>query len=125
MMDESINVWGEPLIPCSNQPLTGFYRNGCCDTSEEDQGCHTVCAVTSEDFLEFSKQSGNDLSTPRPMWNFPGVNPGEKWCLCASRWMEAYRHGKAPMVDLKATHKKTLEIIPLEILERFDVSTAI
>jgi hypothetical protein len=123
-MDESINVWGEPLIPCSNQPLTGFYRNGCCDTSEEDQGCHTVCAVTTSEFLEFSKQAGNDLSTPRPMWNFPGVNPGEKWCLCASRWMEAYRHGKAPMVDLNATHKKTLEIIPLEILERFDVSNS-
>jgi uncharacterized protein (DUF2237 family) len=121
-MDESINVWGQPLIPCSNQPLTGFYRNGCCDTSEEDHGCHTVCAVTSEDFLEFSKQAGNDLSTPRPQWNFPGVNPGEKWCLCASRWLEAYRYGKAPKVDLNATHKKTLEIIPLEILERFDIS---
>jgi uncharacterized protein (DUF2237 family) len=85
------NVFGENLMLCSSSPMTGYYRNGCCETGEDDRGTHTVCAVMTEEFLTFSKNKGNDLSTPRPEWNFPGLNPGDKWCLCASRWMEAYR----------------------------------
>ncbi|MEM7182625.1 MAG: DUF2237 domain-containing protein [Spirochaetota bacterium] len=120
-MNQSINVFGEKLILCSAQPVTGFFRNGCCDTNAEDLGSHTVCVELTEGFLQFSKQVGNDLSTPRPQWNFPGLNAGEKWCLCAERWLEAYREGYAPKVHLHSTHKKALEIIPLETLERFAV----
>ncbi len=120
-MDESLNVFGKKLIPCSENPLTGFFRNGCCDTSDTDFGSHTVCVEVTDDFLEFSKLVGNDLSTPMPRWNFPGLIEGDKWCLCAARWLEAYREGKAPKVFLRSTHKRALEIIPLELLERFAV----
>lgn len=115
------NVFGEELIPCSTQPLTGFYRNGCCDTGEQDLGVHTVCAVMTEEFLEFSKERGNDLSTPRPQFNFAGLQAGDRWCLCASRWVEAYQAHSAPLVVLEATHEKTLEFIELEELVKFAV----
>lgn len=118
-MDKSLNVFGKKLIPCSVNPLTGFFRNGCCDTSDQDLGSHTVCIEATTEFLKFSKEAGNDLSTPLPQWNFPGVKPGEKWCLCAARWLQAYQNGKAPNVFLQRTHKRALEIIPLELLERF------
>src|SRR5579884_3883332 len=98
------NVLGEPLEPCSLNPLTGFYRNGCCSTGPEDVGSHTVCVVVTAEFLEFSKAAGNDLSTPRPEWGFPGLVPGDRWCLCASRWLEAHDAGAAPDVVLGATH---------------------
>lgn len=120
-MDKSINVFGEKLIPCSFQPVTGFFRNGCCDTNAADIGSHTVCVELTESFLAFSKSRGNDLSTPMPQWNFPGLREGDQWCLCAERWLEAYREGMAPKVHLKSTHKKALEVIPLETLERFAV----
>lgn len=107
------------MEPCSVNPVTGFFRNGCCDTSREDFGSHTVCTYLTEEFLNFSVAHGNDLVTPRPQWDFPGLKAGDRWCLCASRWLEAYRAGAAPMVYLKSTHRKALEIIPLEVLERF------
>ncbi|MCZ8239231.1 MAG: DUF2237 domain-containing protein [Leptospiraceae bacterium] len=118
-MDESLNVFGEPLEPCSFDPVTGFFRNGCCDTSDEDLGSHTVCTLMTVDFLNFSVSAGNDLVTPRPQWGFEGLKPGDTWCLCASRWLEAYRAGVPPLVNLRATHKRALEIVPLELLERF------
>lgn len=117
----ALNVFGEPLITCSTAPLTGYYRNGCCETGEEDLGTHTVCAVVTEEFLLFSLNRGNDLITPRPEYRFPGLRPGDKWCLCASRWVEAYREGVAPRVVLEATHEKTLQYIPLEELLKFAV----
>lgn len=103
------NVLGGPLLPCSLDPLTGWYRDGCCNTDDADQGLHTVCAVVTEEFLAFSQSAGNDLSTPRPEFGFPGLNPGDHWCLCAGRWEEARRAGFAPEVVLDATHEKTLE----------------
>lgn len=115
-MEPSVNVLGDTLAPCSNAPRTGFFRDGCCNTSEQDQGCHTVCAVMTAEFLEFSRARGNDLSTPRPEFGFPGLKPGDRWCLCAGRWLEAYRVGCAPRVSLAATHARTLEIIALEEL---------
>ena len=113
------NVFGQPLIPCSTAPLTGFFRDGCSNTSEDDHGVHTVCVVTTAEFLEFSTFMGNDLSTPLPQWNFPGVRPGEKWCLCADRFLEAHQYGKAPLVVLEATNERTLEIVPMEILLKY------
>lgn len=113
------NVFGEDLIVCSTAPLTGYFRNGCCETGPEDIGTHTVCAIVTEEFLKFSKARGNDLITPRPEWTFPGLKAGDRWCLCASRWIEAYRAGVAPYVVLEATHEKTLEWIPLEELVKF------
>lgn len=115
-IDESINVVGEPLKPCSIDPITGFYRDGCCNTGPDDKGRHTVCIEVTEDFLEFSKMRGNDLSTPRPEFGFVGLNPGDRWCLCADRWAEADAYGKAPYVVLQSTHINTLEIIPFAIL---------
>lgn len=113
------NVFGEPIAVCSHSPQTGFYRDGCCNTGEEDLGVHTVCAVMTDDFLEFSKKAGNDLSTPMPQFMFPGLKAGDKWCLCAARWVEAWKAGKAPHVVLEATHEKTLEFIPLDELVKF------
>ena len=113
------NIFGEPLIPCSTDPLTGFYRDGCCETGNEDLGTHTVCAVVDEAFLAFTKSRGNDLSTPIPAYDFPGLKPGDKWCLCTTRWLEAYKAGKAPKVVLEATHEKTLKYISLEELVSF------
>lgn len=116
-MDRSFNVLGGPLIPCSETPLTGFFRDGCCNTGDEDAGSHTVCAEMSEEFLVFSSQRGNDLVTPRPEWGFPGLKPGDRWCLCAARWKEAYMAGVAPPVILHATHIRALEIVSLEQLK--------
>jgi uncharacterized protein (DUF2237 family) len=120
-MEEEKNVFGNRLLSCSKSPMTGFYRDGCCNTGPQDHGVHTVCAVMTEEFLEFSKSKGNDLSTPRPQWNFPGLKPGDRWCLCAPRWLEAYRAGKAPKVKLEATHEKTLEIVDMNMLVSFAV----
>jgi len=111
------NVLGGPLLPCSLEPLTGWYRDGCCNTDSADQGLHTVCAVVTEEFLAFSQSAGNDLSTPRPEYGFPGLNPGDRWCLCAGRWEEARVAGFAPEVVLEATHAKTLEITMLGHLQ--------
>lgn len=113
------NVFGENLMTCSTEPMTGYYRNGCCETGEDDFGTHTVCAVMTKEFLEFSLSRGNDLITPRPEYAFPGLKPGDKWCLCASRWVEAYREGVAPKVILEATHEKTLQYVPLDELVKF------
>lgn len=115
------NVLGAPLGVCSEAPVTGFFRTGCCDTSPEDAGRHTVCIVVTEEFLAFSKSRGNDLSTPVPEWDFPGVLPGQRWCLCAARWLEALRAGMAPRVVLNATNEATLDLIPLEALKRHAV----
>ncbi|MCE1202802.1 MAG: DUF2237 domain-containing protein [Bacteroidia bacterium] len=113
------NVFGEPLADCSQKPLTGFYRDGCCNTGEEDRGLHTVCAVMTDEFLEFSRAAGNDLITPQPIFRFPGLKAGDRWCLCALRWVEAWRAGKAPLVVLEATHEKTLDFVPLEELVKY------
>lgn len=110
------NVLGEPLMPCSIDPLTGFYRDGCCNTGPEDLGRHVVCAEMTEEFLEFSRSVGNDLSTPMPAFGFEGLTPGDRWCLCASRWREAYEAGMAPKVILASTHEAALEICDLEAL---------
>ncbi len=113
---ESVNVLGEPLRPCSHDPVTGFFRDGCCNTSEEDRGSHTVCAVMTADFLAFSRSRGNDLSTPRPEFGFPGLKPGDQWCLCAARWREAFVAGCAPRVVLEATHQAALAYVTLDQL---------
>ena len=115
-IDSSVNVLGEKLEPCSADPVTGFFRNGCCDTSAADRGSHTVCVVMTAEFLAFSKSCGNDLSTPRPEFGFGGLKPGDQWCLCAARFEEAYEAGMAPRVKLISTHKKALEIVPLDHL---------
>ena len=111
------NARGGPLQACSFDPKTGFYRDGCCATGPDDAGSHTVCAVMTAEFLAFSKSRGNDLSTPRPQWGFPGLKPGDRWCLCAARWLEAYEAGVAPKVRLEATNERALDIVPLEALE--------
>ncbi|WP_170753654.1 DUF2237 family protein [Ruegeria lacuscaerulensis] len=113
---DSINVLGGVLAPCSQDPLTGFFRDGACNTCPEDQGSHTVCAVMTAEFLAFSKYVGNDLNTPRPEFNFPGLNPGDSWCLCASRFLQAHDEGCAPKVHLEATHQRALDIVSLTIL---------
>lgn len=115
-IDASVNVFGEELKPCSHDPVTGFFRNGCCDTSDADRGSHTVCAVMTEEFLAFSKAAGNDLSTPRPEFGFAGLKAGDQWCLCAARWVEAFEAGKAPKVRLSSTHARALDVAPLEAL---------
>lgn len=109
--DDSVNVLGGPLLPCSNDPVTGFWRDGCCNTGPADRGSHTVCAVMTESFLAFSKAAGNDLSTPRPEFGFAGLKPGDRWCLCAARWAEADAAGHAPPVILAATHRRCLEVV--------------
>ena len=114
--EPDVNVVGGELLPCSNEPLTGFYRNGCCSTGPEDAGSHTVCVLLTEEFLAFSKQAGNDLSTPIPKCGFEGLKPGDRWCLCAARWLEAHEAGCAPEVVLGATHQRALEIVPIELL---------
>lgn len=110
------NVRGEPLVPCSFEPLTGFLRDGCCRSLASDGGAHTVCAVMTRDFLDFTVAAGNDLVTPRPEYGFPGLLPGDRWCLCAVRWLEAARAGRAPPVILSATHEAALDVIPAELL---------
>ena len=113
----SLNVLGEPLSPCSTDPMTGFFRDGCCNTCKEDVGIHSVCVEVNSAFLQFSKAEGNDLITPRLEWGFPGLKPGDRWCLCAGRWLEAHRKGAAPAVFLNSTHARTLEIVPLHLLK--------
>jgi len=120
-MDESVNVFGEPLETCGSEPVTGFYRDGCCNTSADDLGSHTVCVLATKEFLEYSRFRGNDLSTPAPDFGFPGLQPGDTWCLCAARWLEAHQQGMAPRVFLKRTHKKALEIVPMELLREFAI----
>ncbi|WP_299646303.1 DUF2237 domain-containing protein [uncultured Jannaschia sp.] len=112
----SVNVFDERLETCSTDPMTGFFRDGCCNTSGMDGGVHTVCAVVTEDFLEHSRESGNDLSTPRPEYGFAGLKPGDRWCLCASRFLDAHEHGAAPRIRLAATHKRTLDVVPMDVL---------
>lgn len=116
-MDPSVNVLGAPLEPCSDEPLTGFFRDGHCNTCAEDRGAHTVCALMTAEFLAFSKYVGNDLSTPRPEFGFAGLKPGDHWCLCASRFLQAHEEGCAPKVRLSATHTSALDIVPLEVLQ--------
>ena len=118
------NVLGGPLQPCSMDPLTGFFRDGCCNTDAEDYGSHTVCAQMTEQFLAFSKSRGNDLSTPNPEFLFPGLSPGDRWCLCAARWREAAEAGVAPPVILESTHARALEVIALADLEYHALQTA-
>ncbi len=120
-MDASLNVFGEPLDTCSNRPMTGFFRDGCCNTSDQDVGSHTVCVTVTSEFLEFSSARGNDLSTPRPEFGFPGLRPGDRWCLCAARWLEAYEAGAAPRVLLRCTHQRALETVSLNLLRAFAV----
>jgi len=117
--DPSVNVLGETLESCSTEPLTGFFRNGACDTCDADQGSHTVCAEMTAEFLAYSKYVGNDLSTPRPEFGFAGLNPGDRWCLCASRFLQAHDEGCAPRVHLAATHLRALEIVPLAVLRSY------
>ena len=118
MSDEQRNVFGEPIEVCSLNPTTGFYRTGCCETGPEDVGVHSVCVEVTAEFLAFSKARGNDLSTAHPEFGFPGLTPGDRWCLCAARWQEALAAGAAPRVVLAATHEATLEIVRLADLKR-------
>lgn len=112
---------GGPLETCSTDPLTGFYRDGCCNTGEADLGSHTICAVVSAEFLDYQQQIGNDLSTPVPEYGFPGLDPGDRWCVTASNWLRAHEAGVAAVVVLAATHERALEIVPLEVLEQYAV----
>ncbi len=118
MMEPSLNVLGGPLEPCSADPVTGFFRDGCCNTGPADVGLHTVCAVMTDEFLALSKYLGNDLSTPRPEYRFPGLKAGDRWCLCAARFLQAWDEGAAPRVHLAATHRRTLEVVPLDLLRQ-------
>ncbi|MFT5116277.1 MAG: hypothetical protein ACI8P9_005644 [Parasphingorhabdus sp.] len=118
---ESVNVFGEPLDSCNENPVTGFFRDGCCNTGAEDVGSHTVCIEVSSEFLEYSRFRGNDLSTPMPDYGFPGLKAGDRWCLCAARWLEAYEQSMAPRVFLTRTHKRALDIVPMETLRQFAV----
>ncbi|MDE0700187.1 MAG: DUF2237 domain-containing protein [Acidimicrobiaceae bacterium] len=110
------NVLGTELVECGTDPVTGFFRDGCCNTSAEDIGSHTVCSIVTREFLDFSKEAGNDLSTPRPEWGFEGLSPGDGWCVCAARWLEAALAGAAAPVRLTATHERALEVVPLQML---------
>lgn len=113
------NVFGEPLISCSTHPMTGFYRDGCCNSGEDDIGKHTVCVVMTADFLDYSRKAGNDLYTPRPEFGFAGLKPGDRWCVCALRWFQACQNGMAPQVVLEATHEKTLALVSLNELVKY------
>ncbi len=115
--DIALNVLNEPLVPCSYDPLTGYFRDGCCETDETDSGTHIVCARVSQAFLDFSVAQGNDLVTPRPEWRFQGLKAGDRWCLCVTRWVQAYQAGVAPDVVLASTHNKALEYVELSVLK--------
>ena len=117
MSDKNSNVLGETLEICGQEPLTGYLRDGSCKTDNNDYGSHTVCALVTEEFLEFSKSRGNDLKTPRPDLNFQGLKEGDSWCLCANRWLEAYQNGAAPKIKLRSTNIKALDVISLDILK--------
>ncbi len=118
-MPRAKNVLGTELEECSRDPLTGFFRDGCCNTGPEDVGLHTLCAEMTDEFLAFSKARGNDLSTPNPMFQFPGLKAGDRWCLCVLRWKEAFEAGMAPRVNLHATHMSVLEFVDLEHLQEY------
>jgi uncharacterized protein (DUF2237 family) len=118
-IDDSVNVLGEPLEECGNSPVTGFFRDGKCNTCEQDSGLHTVCVVATPEFLEYSRNNGNDLSTPIPEFGFEGLKPGDTWCVCAARWLQASKDGAAPKVYLTRTHQRTLEVVPFETLKQF------
>jgi uncharacterized protein (DUF2237 family) len=120
-MEAKLNVLGEPLVPCSNEPLTGFFRDGCCNTSPEDFGLHVVCVRVTAKFLEFSRSRGNDLITPHPEFGFPGLKPGDQWCLCAARWQEAHEAGVAPRVLLQSTHAAALRVVKLKDLKEYAI----
>jgi len=120
-LEAKINVLGEPLAPCSTQPLTGFFRDGCCNTAAEDRGLHAVCTRVTAEFLEFSRSRGNDLTTPMPEFGFPGLKPGDQWCLCAARWQEALEAGAAPRVVLQATHAAALRVVKLADLKKYAI----
>jgi len=120
-MDESFNVLGEKLEVCGMDPVTGFYRDGMCNTCKDDFGSHTVCIETSQEFLDYTKSQGNDLSTPMPAYGFEGLEPGDNWCVCAGRWLEAEKRGMAPRLNLQSTHIRALEIIPMELLIKYAV----
>jgi hypothetical protein len=120
-MDESINVFGEKLEICGQDPVTGFYRDSKCNTCKDDVGSHTVCIETSKEFLAYTRSRGNDLSTPRPEFGFKGLQPGDSWCVCAARWLEAEQSDMAPRLHLKSTHIKALEIVPMELLKKYAV----
>ena len=117
-----MNIHGRPLELCSQDPLTGFFRNGCCDTDNHDRGIHTVCVILTDEFLKFSLEVGNDLSTPRPEFDFPGLKPGQKWCLCANRWLEAYESGVAPPIITESTNIKTLDIIDFKTIALYSLN---
>ncbi len=119
MREPSVNVLGGRLEECSRDPLTGFFRDGCCNTGPQDRGLHTVCAEMTAEFLALSKYLGNDLSTPRPEYGFAGLKPGDQWCLCANRFLQAHEEGAAPRIRLKATHVNTLYVVPLEVLRQY------
>ncbi|MCC4213003.1 DUF2237 family protein [Leeuwenhoekiella parthenopeia] len=119
MEKNPLNVYGKPLIACCYEPLTGYFRDGFCKTIDADTGTHVVCAQVTEEFLNFSANRGNDLITPRPQWNFPGLKPGDFWCLCVSRWLEAEKAGVAPKLKLEACHQETLNYTRLELLEQY------
>ena len=121
-MAPSLNVLGGPLQPCSMDPLTGFYRDGCCNTGPEDRGSHTVCVVVTAEFLALSKYLGNDLTTPRPEYHFAGLKPGDRWCLCAARFLQAAQEFAAPQVVLESTHAEAIEIVPLALLRAHAVN---
>ncbi|MFN3786613.1 MAG: DUF2237 family protein [Thiothrix sp.] len=123
-MHEPLNVLGTPLEVCSTKPLTGFFRDGACNTGKQDVGSHTVCAIMTQEFLEFSRSRGNDLITPLPEYGFPGLKPGDQWCLCAARWREALQAGKAPRVRILATHQDCLRILDLDDLKRHALDLA-
>lgn len=118
-MEDAVNVFGEAIETCSDDPMTGFFRDGCCNSSVQDVGSHTVCAELSREFLEFSKSQGNDLMTAQPQFGFPGLKAGQRWCLCARRWLDAHKAGSAPRVYLKRTHRRALEAVPMEILKPY------
>lgn len=122
MSNIELNVLGTALKPCCTNPATGYFRDGYCRTIQEDSGTHVICAVVTKEFLDFTKLRGNNLSTPIPQWDFPGLIPGSKWCLCISRWLEAERAGKTPFVILESTHQKALNYTTLELLKKYEIS---
>jgi uncharacterized protein (DUF2237 family) len=121
---QALNVLGTPLATCSTEPMTGFFRDGCCNTGPMDSGVHTVCAEVTAEFLAHSKYLGNDLSTPRPEYGFVGLKPGDRWCLCAARFLQAHEEGVAPRVNLAATHERTLDIVPEAVLRSYALDAA-
>ncbi len=121
LKNKELNILGTDLEVCCDNPATGYFRDGFCRTIQEDSGTHILCAVVTQEFLDYTKARGNDLTTPIPQWSFPGLKVGSKWCLCISRWLEAERAGKAPFVILEATHKKALEYTTLEVLQKYEV----